>query len=142
MSSVGLTCTQHSRTQNATMEALAQCSNHSVGPANQLFGLLIQTLLAAQCSISPPDMWPKDFGPTAIENGEFVCAHRRALKNAHACGFVIPSTWTLHRQLTRFRARGAPACAISVNLALIDTSIYKANLICDNAACAFVTFAG
>lgn len=51
------------------MEGLTQCANHSVGPANQLFGLLIQTLLAAQCSISPPDMWPKDFGPTAIEKG-------------------------------------------------------------------------
>lgn len=52
------------------MEAFAQCANHSIGPANQLFGLLIQTILSAQCAISPPDMWPKDFGPSAIENGE------------------------------------------------------------------------
>lgn len=52
------------------MEALAQCANHSVGPANQLVGLLVQTILAAQCAISPPDMWPKDFGPSALENGE------------------------------------------------------------------------
>lgn len=53
------------------MEALTvQCANHSIGPANQLFGLLLQTLITAQCSISPPDMWPKDFGPTAIEEGK------------------------------------------------------------------------
>lgn len=48
---------------------LSQCASHSVGPANQLFGLLIQTLLAAQCSISPADKWPIDYGPTAIEKG-------------------------------------------------------------------------
>jgi len=52
------------------MDALtSQCVSQSVGPANQLFGLLIQTILAAQCSISPPEMWPKDYGPTAIEKG-------------------------------------------------------------------------
>lgn len=48
---------------------MSQCATQSVGPANQLFGLLIQTILAAQCNISPPDMWPKDYGPTAIEKG-------------------------------------------------------------------------
>lgn len=53
------------------MEALtSQCATQSVGPANQLFGLLIQTILAAQCNISPPEMWPKDYGPTAIEKGK------------------------------------------------------------------------
>uniref|UniRef100_A0A1Y9H2C5 Glucose-methanol-choline oxidoreductase N-terminal domain-containing protein n=1 Tax=Anopheles dirus TaxID=7168 RepID=A0A1Y9H2C5_9DIPT len=53
------------------MEALftGQCAAQSVGPANQLFGLLVQTILAAQCSISPPDMWPKDYGPTALAHG-------------------------------------------------------------------------
>ncbi|XP_050069122.1 glucose dehydrogenase [FAD, quinone]-like isoform X2 [Anopheles maculipalpis] len=53
------------------MEALmgGQCASQSVGPANQLFGLLVQTILAAQCAISPPDMWPKDYGPTALERG-------------------------------------------------------------------------
>lgn len=53
------------------MESFTQCANHSVGPANQLFGLLLQTLVQAQCSISPPDMWPKDYGPTAIEKGNY-----------------------------------------------------------------------
>jgi hypothetical protein len=48
----------------------AACHAQSLGQTNQLFGLLIQTLLAAQCSLSPPDKWPKDYGPTAIANGE------------------------------------------------------------------------
>lgn len=47
-----------------------ECAAQSVGPANQLFGLLIQTILAAQCAISPKDMWPKDYGPTAVEQGD------------------------------------------------------------------------
>lgn len=53
------------------MEALlnSQCAAQSLGPANQLFAMLIQTILAAQCSISPPDMWPKDYGPTALNEG-------------------------------------------------------------------------
>ncbi|EDS29165.1 conserved hypothetical protein [Culex quinquefasciatus] len=54
-----------------TMEALlnSQCAAQSLGPANQLFAMLIQTIMAAQCSISPPDMWPKDYGPTALAQG-------------------------------------------------------------------------
>uniref|UniRef100_A0A182JK90 Glucose-methanol-choline oxidoreductase N-terminal domain-containing protein n=2 Tax=Anopheles atroparvus TaxID=41427 RepID=A0A182JK90_ANOAO len=53
------------------MEALlnGQCASQSLGPANQLFALLVQTILAAQCTISPPDMWPKDYGPTALAQG-------------------------------------------------------------------------
>lgn len=52
------------------MEALtAQCAAHSIGPANQLFTLLLQTILTAQCSISPPEKWPADYGSTAIEKG-------------------------------------------------------------------------
>lgn len=49
-----------------------QCSNHSIGPANELFSLLIQTLLTAQCSISPPDIWPKDYGPSLLEKGIYI----------------------------------------------------------------------
>ncbi|XP_059610580.1 glucose dehydrogenase [FAD, quinone]-like isoform X2 [Phlebotomus argentipes] len=45
------------------------CAAQSVGPANQLIGLLINTLLASQCALSPPEMWPKDYGPTALEKG-------------------------------------------------------------------------
>ncbi|XP_031617192.1 glucose dehydrogenase [FAD, quinone]-like [Contarinia nasturtii] len=48
-----------------------QCEAQSVGAANQLFATLVQTILAVQCSISPPDMWPKDYGETALES-DFV----------------------------------------------------------------------
>lgn len=52
------------------MDGLApQCAAQSVGVANQLFGLLIQTLLAAQCSISPPDFWPEDYGEKLSASG-------------------------------------------------------------------------
>lgn len=58
------------------MDALnSQCAAQSIGPANQLFGALIQTILAAQCAISPPDMWPKDYGPTALQQGNYVHHH-------------------------------------------------------------------
>lgn len=53
----------------------AECAAHSVGPANQLFGLLIQHLLAAQCSLSPPSMWPPDFGEQILENGKFTATN-------------------------------------------------------------------
>lgn len=53
-----------------------QCASQSLGPANELFGALVQTILAVQCAISPPDLWPKDFGPEALENGEsFIGYH-------------------------------------------------------------------
>lgn len=58
-----------------------ECAAQSVGPANQLFGLLIQTILAAQCAISPKDMWPKDYGPTALEQG---------IKNYFNCFKITP----------------------------------------------------
>lgn len=46
-----------------------QCAAHSLGPANELFGALIQTILAAQCAISPPELWPTDYAPFALKNG-------------------------------------------------------------------------
>ncbi|CAO1442393.1 unnamed protein product [Diamesa serratosioi] len=46
-----------------------QCAAQSVGAANSMFGLLLQTILAAQCALSPPEKWPADYGPTAMENG-------------------------------------------------------------------------
>lgn len=59
-----------------------ECAANSVGPANQLFSLLVQTILAAQCAISPKDMWPKDYGPTALEKGGlFVLAVNRSNVN-------------------------------------------------------------
>lgn len=58
------------------MDALGnQCTSQSSGPVNQLFGLLIQALLAAQCNITPESMWPNDYGTTAIEKGKYtLCA--------------------------------------------------------------------
>lgn len=47
-----------------------QCAAQSLGPANELFGALVQTILAVQCAISPPELWPKDFGPDAMQHGE------------------------------------------------------------------------
>lgn len=44
-------------------------ASQSVGPANQLFISLIQTLLTAQCSISPDSLWPEDYGPIALKHG-------------------------------------------------------------------------
>lgn len=49
-----------------------QCAAQSVGTANHLFANLIQTLLAVQCSVSPPKMWPHDYGKIAIKQGIFV----------------------------------------------------------------------
>lgn len=52
------------------MEFLSQqCAAQSVGTANGLFGVLFQTLMAAQCALGSPDRWPKDYGPTALEKG-------------------------------------------------------------------------
>lgn len=51
---------------------LPQCAAQSVGPANQLFIQLMQTLVVAHCSISNPDIWPKDYGPIAEEHGKKI----------------------------------------------------------------------
>lgn len=48
---------------------MPHCAAQSVGTANQLFSNLIQTLLAVQCSLSPSDMWPKDYGKVAKKHG-------------------------------------------------------------------------
>lgn len=47
------------------------CAATSVGTANQLFLTLIQSLTIAQCNISPPSKWPKDYGKTAKKHGIF-----------------------------------------------------------------------
>ncbi|XP_055307901.1 glucose dehydrogenase [FAD, quinone]-like [Sitodiplosis mosellana] len=43
------------------------CAAESVGTTNQLFVSLVNTILAAQCAISPPGMWPEDYGKIAIK---------------------------------------------------------------------------
>jgi choline dehydrogenase len=52
------------------MEGLpAQCAARSVGVVNNLFATLVHTILVAQCALSPPEKWPEDYGPTALERG-------------------------------------------------------------------------
>ena len=52
------------------MEFLPEaCAAQSVGAGNNLFGTLLQTLLAAYCALTPADRFPKDYGPTALEKG-------------------------------------------------------------------------
>lgn len=52
------------------MEQLA-CRNDSVGYANKIFSNLLSTIVAAQCLISPPSMWPNDYQPkTTQQNGK------------------------------------------------------------------------
>lgn len=46
------------------MDMLAeQCPGHSTGTAAHLFMTLLQALVASQCGISNPEMWPEDYGP-------------------------------------------------------------------------------
>lgn len=45
----------------------AQCTQHSVGTANELFAALVQTILVAQCNISLSNQWPKDHGDNIRE---------------------------------------------------------------------------
>lgn len=46
------------------------CVSTSVGTSSQLFLSLIQTLAAAQCAISPPELWPEDYGKRAEKVGK------------------------------------------------------------------------
>jgi len=50
---------------------LGQCANYSIGPANNLFSVLIQTLVAAQCALSPPSRYPVGACPGDVANKEF-----------------------------------------------------------------------
>lgn len=60
-----------------------QCAAQSVGATNELFVSLMQTLLASYCAISPPQLWPKDYGPTALQNGKNILklSDNQKLKN-------------------------------------------------------------
>lgn len=46
-----------------------QCAARSVGVTNNLFGIMLQTVLLSQCNISPVDKWPRDFGKRAMKGG-------------------------------------------------------------------------
>lgn len=38
------------------------CPGHTTGAAGQLFTMLMQSIMAAPCNLSNPNMWPDDFG--------------------------------------------------------------------------------
>lgn len=46
-----------------------RCAANSIGPANQLFIHMIQTLMTAHCSIAEPNVWPEDYGTIAAKRG-------------------------------------------------------------------------
>ncbi|XP_055698394.1 glucose dehydrogenase [FAD, quinone]-like [Phlebotomus papatasi] len=45
------------------------CANNSIGVANQFLPLVLNYLTLSQCSISPSELWPTDYGDIAINNG-------------------------------------------------------------------------
>ncbi|XP_055698398.1 glucose dehydrogenase [FAD, quinone]-like [Phlebotomus papatasi] len=45
------------------------CANNSIGVANQYLALVLNYLTLSQCSISPSELWPTDYGDIAINNG-------------------------------------------------------------------------
>lgn len=38
------------------------CPNQASASASQIFSVFFKTLALSQCFISPPEMWPKDYG--------------------------------------------------------------------------------
>lgn len=48
-----------------------QCPGHSTGTAAHLFMTLLQALVASQCGISNPEMWPEDYGPKLSDDAEY-----------------------------------------------------------------------
>lgn len=48
---------------------VTMCQHSNVGPVNQLFTTLIQTILAAQCALVRESVWPENYGPTAVKEG-------------------------------------------------------------------------
>lgn len=47
-----------------------QCAAQSLGPANQLVTMLIQSLLSSYCSILETGFWPSDYGLIASQMGK------------------------------------------------------------------------
>lgn len=47
----------------------AQCAATSVGAGAQFLLGTINALVASFCAISPPSLWPKDYGPYLQDGG-------------------------------------------------------------------------
>ncbi|GAB0093755.1 hypothetical protein DMENIID0001_089300 [Sergentomyia squamirostris] len=45
------------------------CANNSVGAVSQMIGFIFQTILTAQCNLSPPELWPEDYGRRVFHRG-------------------------------------------------------------------------
>ncbi|XP_013105629.2 glucose dehydrogenase [FAD, quinone] [Stomoxys calcitrans] len=54
---------------SASGACTGQCSSPSVGALNTLVSLLVESLLTAQCEISPKELWPQDYAEEALQNG-------------------------------------------------------------------------
>lgn len=46
-----------------------ECAATSIGATNDLLLTMFKLLIYAQCSISPPEMWPPDRGEVALKEG-------------------------------------------------------------------------
>ena len=66
-----------------------QCAASSAGITNTLVGALIQSLLLAQCSLSPAEHWPADYGQQALEKG--LNAYDFVVVGAGTAGSVVAS---------------------------------------------------
>ncbi|XP_059614866.1 glucose dehydrogenase [FAD, quinone]-like [Phlebotomus argentipes] len=50
-------------------QLISTCPNLSTGSANQFLSLLIKYLAISQCSLSSPELWPRDYGEIALKKG-------------------------------------------------------------------------
>lgn len=54
------------------MTGMNNCTAQSVGPVNQLFTLLIQTVLSSQQALFSENEWPNDYGTQAVPGDHLV----------------------------------------------------------------------